>query len=358
MTINVGLIGFGAGGRIFHAPFITNVAGLHLKRIREKRPENLAYIKAQYPDTEIVSEANEIINDPSIDLVVVATPNSSHLPLAKAALLAGKHVVVEKPFTITSADADELIAIAAQQKRILTVHHNRRWDSNAKTVEKIIKGGMLGTLVEFEAHYDRFRNYFRPGAWREEDMPGAGIWYDLGAHLVDQVQQLFGLPTAITADIRIQRPGGKTIDSFDVRLDYPGLKVTLKGGMLVREPGPTFLLYGTEGSFIKYGMDVQEDTLRAGGLPHGNTSWGLEPSNIWGKLNTTYNGQHFIGQVESERGDYTGFYQNVYDAITGKAPLIVTPQQARNTIRIIEIAMQSHSTRKTLPYSPGETIVV
>ncbi|HEY0272542.1 MAG TPA: Gfo/Idh/MocA family oxidoreductase, partial [Chitinophaga sp.] len=211
MILNVGLIGFGPGGRIFHAPFITNVPGLHLKRIREKRPENIALIKARYPNTEIVPEAGDIINDPSIDLVVVATPNSSHLPLAKEALLAGKHVVVEKPFTITSADADELISIAAQCKRVLTVHHNRRWDSHAKTVEKIIRGGMLGALVEFEAHYDRFRNYFRPGAWREEDIPGAGIWYDLGAHLVDQAQMLFGLPTAITADIRIQRPGGRTI---------------------------------------------------------------------------------------------------------------------------------------------------
>lgn len=357
MIINVGLIGFGAGGRIFHAPFITNVNGFNLKRIRETKPGNIAYIRAHYPDAEIVAEANDIINDPSIDLVVVATPNSSHLSLAKAALLAGKHVVVEKPFTITSEDADELIAVAAQCKKILTVHHNRRWDSNSKTVEKIIKSGMLGTLVEYEAHYDRFRNFFRANAWREEDAPGAGIWYDLGAHLVDQVQVLFGLPTAITADIRIQRPGGKTIDNFEVVLHYPQLKVTLKAGMLVREPGPSFILTGTEGSFVKYGMDVQEEALKAGQFPKNNDQWGIEPQDIWGKINTTYQGLHITGQIESEKGDYTGFYQNVHDAITGKAPLIVTAQQARNTIRIIETAMQSEKEKRTVPFN-NETIVV
>lgn len=351
MSIKVGLIGFGPGGRIFHAPFITNVPGFELKRIRERKPENIAIIKAHYPDTEIVAEANDIINDPSIDLVVVATSNDAHLPLAKQALLAGKHVVVEKPFTITSADADELIGIAQQVNKVLTVNHNRRWDSNAKTVEKIIQSGMLGTLVEFEAHYDRFRNYFRPGAWREENIPGSGTWYDLGAHLVDQAQMLFGLPTAITADLRAQRPGGKTIDNFDVRLHYPDVKVTLKGGMLVKELGPTFMLYGTEGTFLKYGMDPQEDILRAGGMPHGDPNWGVEPQEIWGKLNTTYNGLHITGHVESERGDYTGFYQNVYDAITGKAPIAVTPQQARNTIRIIELAMQSQAEGRTVAFS-------
>ncbi|MES2731628.1 MAG: oxidoreductase [Bacteroidota bacterium] len=347
-NIQVGLIGFGVAGRVFHAPILTNVKGLHLIKIRETKPENIAIANARYPEADIVNEAKAIFDDSRIDLVVIATPNTSHLSLAKEALLAGKHVVVDKPFTITSADADELIELAKRQGKLLTVHHNRRWDSNAKTIKKIIDSKILGTLVEYEAHYDRFRNFFRKDAWREADIPGSGIWYDLGAHLVDEVQCLFGLPEEITADIRIQRLGGNAIDHFAVVFHYPQLKVTLKGGMLVKEPGPTCVLLGDQGSFVKYGMDVQEEALKAGLSPSDVANWGEEPESLWGQLNTEIQGMHIVGKVESEKGDYRGFYANVYKAILGEEELIVTPEQARNTIKMIELAIKSSEEKRTV----------
>lgn len=347
-TINVGLIGYGMAGRVFHAPVLTCVPGLSLKKIRETRKENIEIANQRYPEAEIVGDSKQIFSDPSIDLVVIGTPNTSHHPLAKEAMLSGKHVVVDKPFTITSAEADDLIEVSKKTGKLLTVHQNRRWDSNSKTVKKVIASGMLGNIVEFEAHYDRFRNFFRKDAWREEDIPGAGILYDLGAHLIDEAQMLFGMPEEVTADVRIQRRGGKTTDNFEVVFHYPNLKVTLKGGMLVREPGPTFLVLGDQGTFVKYGMDVQEEALKAGLTPDTVPDWGKEPENLWGKINTEYNGMHIIGKIESEIGDYRGFYENVYKAIIGEEELIVKPEHGRNTIRLIELAVQSSSEKRTI----------
>jgi scyllo-inositol 2-dehydrogenase (NADP+) len=349
-SLKVGLIGFGVAGRVFHAPILTQIKGLELAKIRETKAENIAIANQKYPGAQIVNDSQAIFDDPAIDLVVIATPNTSHQPLAKAALLAGKHVVVDKPFTITSNDADELIQLAEKQGKLLTVYQNRRWDSNSRTVRKVIESGLLGNLVEYESHYDRFRNFFRQGAWREEDLPGSGILYDLGAHMIDEVQYLFGLPQEVTADIRIQRQGGKTIDHFEVVLNYQQLKVTLKAGMLVREPGPTFTLLGDQGSFVKYGMDVQEEALKAGIAPSDLPNWGEEPESIWGKINTEHKGLHLVGKVKSEIGDYRGFYANVYRALLGEEELNVKPQQARNTIRIIELAMQSSAEKRTLRY--------
>lgn len=338
-------------GQVFHAPIISSVQGLQLVKIRETKPENIKLAHTRYPGAEIVNDSKKIFADEAIELVVIATPNTSHFSLAEEALLAGKHVVVDKPFTITTAEADTLITLAKRQNRILTVHHNRRWDSNAKTLRKVIASQLLGRLVELEIHFDRFRNYLRPGAWREENTPGSGILYDLGAHLIDEAQCLFGLPQAITADERIQRTGGKTIDNFTVVLHYDQLKVTLKAGMLVREPGPAYVLLGEQGSFVKYGMDVQEEALKAGLKPIDTPEWGQEPEARWGKINTEHQGQHLLGTIQSENGDYREYYANVYEAITGEAPLAVTPEEARNTIRIIELAMQSSAEQRTILFS-------
>jgi scyllo-inositol 2-dehydrogenase (NADP+) len=348
--VKVGLIGYGMAGQVFHAPVITSIPGLLLTSIRETRPENIQLAQSRYPEAQIVSDSQHLLADAAIDLVVIATPNTSHYTLARQALLAGKHVVVDKPFTITAAEADELIALAAQQDRLLTVHHNRRWDSNARTMRKVVASQLLGRLVELEIHFDRFRNFLRPGAWREENSPGSGILYDLGAHLLDEALCLFGLPGAITADTRIQRSGGQTIDNFTVVLDYDQLKVTLKGGMLVREPGPTYVLHGEQGSFVKYGTDVQEAALKAGLRPNDVPDWGREPEANWGLINTDYQGQHLVGRIESEPGDYRGYYANVYQAITGQADLAVTAALARQTIRLIELAMQSSAEKRTIPY--------
>lgn len=346
--IKTGIIGFGVGGNTFHAPIISTTEGLLISKIRARKESEVNLAKQRYPDAVITDNADNIINDADLELVVIATPNDSHHPLTKQALLAGKHVVVDKPFTITSADADDLIKIARQKKRILSVHHNRRYDSDFKTIEKLLKSKMLGRLVEFESHYDRFRNFLKPGAWREKDEPGAGILYDLGSHLIDQPLVLFGAPQAITADIRVQREGTKATDNFELILHYPGLKVTLKAGMLVSQPLPRYILLSDKGSFIKYGLDVQEIALKAGLTPQTKSDWGIEPESVWGNLVTEINGVHFSGKIQSEVGDYRGYYENVYAAITENKSLDVTAEHARNIIRVIELAMKSNDERRTI----------
>jgi predicted dehydrogenase len=349
--INVGLLGFGMAGRVFHAPFISSIPGFRLLKIRANRPESIELAQATYPSAEIVGDEKAILEDENIDLVVVATTNATHYTLAKAALRAGKHVVVEKPFTVTSDEATELIALAKHQHRILTVYHNRRWDSDFKTIRKVLENKLLGNLVEYEAHFDRFRNVPTPNTWKEESTPGTNLLYDLGSHLIDQALYLFGSPQEVTADLRIQRPGGKIIDNFEVILHYTdGLKVTLKAGMLVKQPGPHFILSGDQGSFVKYGMDVQEAALKAGHSPAANPNWGIEPEELWGRLDTEYKGLRLVGKVQSEPGDYRGFYENVYKAIRVEEELVVKPEQARNTIRVIELSMQSSEEKRTLSF--------
>lgn len=349
-TINTGIIGFGNSGQTFLAPFIAANPGFSLKKISTSDPAKAAKAKVVYPDAEVVNDADAIINDPDIELVLIGSPNTSHLSLAKQALLAGKHVVVEKPFTVTSADADELIALAKKQHRVLSVHHNRRFDSGHKTVKNIIASGRLGILVEYEVHYDRFRRELRPGAWREKPLPGSGILYDLGAHLIDGVLDFFGTPEAITCMMLTQRPGLEVEDNFEIILNYPGLKVTLKGGMLVKVAGPVYMLYGDHGTFIKYGMDVQEEALKKGLNPN-TPDWGREPEEIWGRLTTEENGSDVTRTIESEPGNYQDYFQNVYDAIAEGKELIVKPEQARQTIRIIELAFQSNKEKRTVAYN-------
>jgi predicted dehydrogenase len=350
-TLKTGIIGFGVGGNTFHAPIISTTEGFEITRIRARKESEVAHAHQRYPDALITDKADDIINDDNIDLVVIATPNDSHHPLAKQALLAGKHVVVDKPFTITAADADDLINIARQSNRVLSVHHNRRYDSDFKTIEKILNAKLLGRLVEFESHYDRFRNFLKPNAWREKDEPGAGILYDLGSHLIDQPLLLFGNPEAITADIRVQREGTKATDNFELILHYPNLKVTLKAGMLVSQPLPRYMLLGDKGSFVKYGLDVQEAALKEGLTPLTKTNWGIEPENVWGNLVAEINGINFSGKLQSEIGDYRGYYANIYAAIVDGKALDVTPQHARNIIRVIELAIQSNAEKRTVDCS-------
>lgn len=345
--IQVGLIGYGIAGQVFHAPMINAVPGLKLAKVVERHGEAS---RQRYSWVEIVRDAEVLCSDAAIDLVVIATPNASHFELAQQALSAGKHVVVDKPLTTTSAQAQQLIDLAQQTDRVLSVHQNRRWDGDFQTVKQLVQQGYLGQLVEYEAHYDRFRNTLKPDAWRETPDLGSGILFDLGSHLIDQAQVLFGLPESITADVRVQRAGAKADDYFEVRLDYGALKVILKAGMLVRELGPHFILHGTAGSFVKYGMDPQEAALRRGLTP-AEPDWGLEPQTQWGTLNTQLDGLQFYGKLETIRGCYQAFYENVYQAIEQGAALAVQPEEARNTIRLIELALQSHTEKRTIAYT-------
>lgn len=347
--LNVGLVGYGLGGRVFHAPFIVNVPGLRLYKVRETKPQNIEHLKDTYGDIQVVSDADEILDDENIQLVVITTPNTYHYELASKALKSGKHVVVDKPFTITSEEADRLIELAREHNRVLSVFQNRRWDSDFKTVKKVIDSKLLGEVVDYEAHYDRFRPDFSDN-WREKDIAGSGMLYDLGSHLIDQALYLFGVPNQIFADLQIQRQGGEVVDSFEIILGYPRLKVTLKSGILVKEKGPHFTVHGTTGSFVKYGLDVQEEDLIMGKLPAKTKEWGREPENLWGKINTRINGLNLIGNIESEHGDYTEYYRNVCNAISGIEELVVTPLQARNTIRVIELAEMSNKEKKWVKF--------
>lgn len=342
--IGVGLIGYGMAGRVFHAPVIESVPRLRLKKIVARHGDES---RARYPQAEVVRDVDALLRDEEIQLVVVATPNASHFELARAGLLAHKHVVVEKPFTTTSEEAGQLIELARAQQRLVSVNHNRRWDGDFLTVKRLLESNLLGRVVEYESHFDRFRNHLREGAWRETEGAGAGILFDLGSHLIDQAQVLFGTPRALTADIRAQRDGALADDYFELTLEYKDLKVTLKAGMLVREPCARFILHGTEGSFVKHGFDPQEDALKRGLAPSA-PGWGEEAKSHWGTLDTQVGGLHFTGQIETLAGCYQSFYRNIVDAIEGRAELAVRPAEARNTIRIIELARQSNAEQRTV----------
>lgn len=344
--IKIGLIGFGKGGRTYNAPIIDSVEGFKITRIMTSNPFNIAAAKEDFPDAQIVLKIDEITSDPSIDLVVITAPNHLHKKLAKKALTAGKNVVVEKPFTPTVKEAEELIALAAKKNLILTVNHNRRWDSDFLTIQKLLVEKTLGEIVDYEAHFDRFRAEVT-GGWKEDKKkPGSGILYDLGSHLIDQALVLFGPPKEVFADLRSQRKNAEVPDNFEVLLFYPNLKVSLNAGMLVNLKGPTYAVHGRKGSFLKYGVDPQEEMLKNRLKPNGNWGWGMEAQEIWGK----YNLLEESGTIESEVGDYRIFYQNILAALKGEEELIVKPAQARDVIKIIELAIQSNEEKRRLEF--------
>ncbi len=345
-TINVGLVGYGMAGRVFHAPVISAIDGLRLAAVVERHTDAS---RIRYPDVKIVKNPADLFADPCIDLVVIATPNATHFPLSRAALLAGKHVVVDKPFTVTSGEADHLCRIAREQKRILTVHQNRRWDGDFLTVQRILRQGRLGRLVAFESRFDRFRVSPRPGAWREEVGAGSGLLYDIGSHLIDQAVMLFGPPRSVCADIRIQRDDAVVDDWFRLVLDYGRLSVTLGATMLACEPGPRFVLHGTNGSFVKYGLDPQEEALKQGRSPL-DPDWGADPKKMWGTIAETGDGAVRREMVETVPGGYASFYESVRDAIVRGVDTAVKPEEARDVIAVIERARQSSGGKRTIPF--------
>ena len=351
-ALGVGLIGYGVAGRVFHAPVIAAVEGLRLLKVVERRAEES---RRRYPWVEVVRDADTLFEDEAVELVVVATPNESHFELARRALAAGRHVVVEKPFAVTSAEAEELTGLARDRGRVVTAYHNRRWDGDFLTVRRILGDGLLGRLLEYESRYDRFRDEPRPGAWRERAGPGAGLLYDLGPHLIDQALVLFGRPRAVEADVRRERSFAVTDDFFDITLHYDrGPRVKLSAGMLARDPTPRFRLRGDAGSFVKYGLDPQEAALKEGRTPAG-PGWGAEPPEQWGTLDTKTDGAHTTRRVETLAGRYQDFYRDVAAAIRGRAEPAVKPEDARDVIRIIELAFRSSAERRVIPYSSGES---
>jgi predicted dehydrogenase len=342
--IRVGLVGYGVAAQVMHLPFILTQPEYRLVSVLERH-----HRKAQekYPWVRTVTSIDELVSDPEIDLVVITTPNDTHFPYTEKALLSGKDVVLEKPFTITTSDAASLIETARRTGRILSVFQNRRYVCDFLTIRKILREKLLGDVVEFEAHYDRYRPEAKPNAWREENKPGSGILYDLGAHLIDQALFLFGVPRTVTADVRLQRSHARTDDYFDLRLDYGFTRVILKSGMLVREPGPRYMIHGVKGSFLKYGEDPQEALLKTGILPD-IPGWGQEPEEQWGLLHTDFNGTVIKTKYPSLPGNFGMYYQNLYKTIALGEPLREKPEHGFNSIRMVTLALESSQKKCTV----------
>ena len=344
-TIGVGLASFGMSGRVFHAPLLKNNPHFRIRRVME-RSKNEA--NNFLPGIPVSRSFDEMLNDQSVQVIVVNTPDSSHHTLAKQSLEAGKHVVVEKPFTQTFAQAEELIGLAERVRRVLTVFQNRRWDGDFLTVLKLLREGVLGRLVDYEAHWDRYRNFIQQGTWKERTDSGTGLLQNLGPHLIDQALVLFGLPEAVTAHLRVVRTGGSVTDWFHIRLHYPNVGVALSSSYLAREPSPRFVLHGTLGSFVKHGIDSQEQALAGGGVP-ASEGWGTEPESAWGTL--TAEGTPEKRKVETLPGNYMAFYDNLYDCIARSGEIAVKPEEAANVIRIIEAAQKSDTEGMTVRLS-------
>lgn len=341
--IKTGLAAYGMSGQVFHAPFISTNPHFELTAITERSKE---LAKERYPQSRIVRSFDELIGMEELELVVVNTPDSTHYEYARLALEAGKHVIVEKPFTTTVEEGEELVALAEHKGLTLSVYQNRRWDSDFLTVKEILDKGLLGRLVEFESTFPRYRNFIKPDTWKETGEQGGGLTYNLGAHLIDQAVQLLGMPETIFADIDTLRMGGIVDDYFVIHLlrpaKAPKVKVTLKASYLMREPEPRFVLHGTEGSFVKYGLDRQEADLTDGRLPT-LPDWGKEDESIWGLLHTEKDGTVYRGKYPSLPGDYNAFYENIYQHIRNKEPLQTDARGVLDVIRLIEQAWEMNS---------------
>ncbi len=355
--IGVGIIGFGLAAKVFHAPFVSAVPGLKLVAFVERKTDEA---HKAYPDTKTVRTVEGLIADPEIQLIVVGTPNETHFSLAKQALSAGKHVVIDKPFAGSSVEAAELIALAAAKGVIVAPFHNRRWDGDFLTVKKVLADGSLGRLVTFESHFDRYRPIQREKTWKEAANSANGLLMDLGPHLVDQCVALFGTPKTVTASVRCDRDKTEIEDAFDICLGYTtengdGLLAWCRSSMLACDASPRFLLHGTAGSFKKYGLDPQEPALVGGAKvpPMGDaTPWLPEAKEHWGTLSVapvlSDPGTLIVQPVPTIPGDYRNFYANVRDAINGTAELDIPSAAGELVVRLLEMARESSKEGRTL----------
>ncbi|HEX8605057.1 MAG TPA: oxidoreductase [Pseudoduganella sp.] len=340
----VGLIGYGLGGSIFHAPMIAAIPGLLLARIASRRTS--PDVLQAYPGVSLDETPQAMFDDPAIALVVVCTPNASHFELARAALRAGKHVVVDKPFVLSSAEGDELVALARERGLKLSVYQNRRWDGDFLTVRQAVASGELGAIHTYRAHFDRYAPEVKV-RWKEQAQPGAGVLWDLGSHLIDQALQLFGTPRSVTAHLSVQRQGAQVEDAFELVLDHGACRSMLHAGALVRAPGPRYAVHGTQGSFVKYGIDPQEDALKLGKRP-GDAGWGHDDPASYATITGTDGASRV---VETIPGAYESFYRGVHEAIAQGSDVPVTADDAVDVVRVIELALRSHRERRTIDFA-------
>lgn len=345
--LRVGLIGYGYAGKTFHAPLITAVPDLHLAAVASS---DAAKVHADWPDAAVHATPAELIARDDLDLVVIATPNDTHHPLARSALLAGRHVVVDKPFTVALDDARELVMLARQRRRVLSVFHNRRWDGDFLTLRRLVAEGALGRVVEMSSRHDRFRPEVRQ-RWREGAGPGAGLWFDLGPHLIDQALQLFGRPRAIMLERDRTRDGALADDWFHASLRYDRLHVHLHAGMLVAASAPRFAVHGTLGSFVKEGLDAQEDALKAGARPTWppQAGWGVDPGHAT-LVTRAPEGTAVTAPVPMLPGAHMAYFAAVAAAIRNEAPNPVPAEEAVNVMELIELGIASATERRELEW--------
>jgi len=341
--INTALCSFGMSGRVFHAPFLSIHPGFSFYAVWE-RSKNLAQEK--YPDVKTFRTYDEMLADKMVELVIVNTPSYTHYEYAKQALIAGKNVIVEKPFTATVVQAQELMELSMKYNKMLSVFQNRRYDSDFKTVKKVIDDGLLGEIVEAEIHYDRYSPALSPKAHKETPGPAVGVVYDLASHLADQAICLFVMPVAVFADIFSMRPDSRVDDYLEILLYYPSFRVRLRSTYFAREP-QGFIIHGRKGSFIKSRADIQEPTLQAGQIP-GSQDWGMEPGSERGLLHTEKDGKTIREHIPTLQGNYKEYYDGIYNAMVNGAPLPVSAQDGVNVIKIIEAAYQSNKEKKVI----------
>ncbi|WP_414571893.1 Gfo/Idh/MocA family oxidoreductase [Nostoc sp. CCY 9925] len=342
--IKTALCSYGLSGKVFHAPFINLHPGFELIGSWERSKK---LIQEDYPDVKSYSSLEALIGDEQVELIVVNTPTYTHYEYSKEALIAGKHVVVEKAFTTTVTEAKELKKLAQEKQKKLSVYQNRRWDSDFQTVKTIIQLGLLGDIIEAEFHFARYKPTLSHKQHVELPGPGAGIIKDLGPHLIDQALHLFGMPNAVFADMRITRAGSQIDDYFELILYYEKLRVKLKASFLVREPVPSYIIHGTKGSFLKSRADAQEDKLRAGMKPN-TYDWYTEPESEYGLLHTEKDGKVIREKVKSSQGSYLGYYDEVYKSIVHGQPIPVTAEDGINVMQIIEAAIKSNNEQKVI----------
>jgi predicted dehydrogenase len=345
LPINTALCSFGMSGKLFHAPFVQAHPGFHLYGAWERSKQ---LIQELYPNTLSFNNYDAILSDEAIELVIVNTPNITHYDFAKQALLAGKHVIVEKPFTVTVEEGAELIQIAKDKNLCLSAYQNRRYDSDYRTIKKVLDECMLGDIVEAEIHFDRFVEQLSYKTHKEMPVKGTGTLYDLGAHIIDQALQLFGWPTAIFADIGIMRPISKVDDYFELILFYDhALRVRLKSTYVAREPIPGYVIHGTKGTFIKPKTNIQEEALLRGDIPD-SYGWGREPESEWGLIHTNIDGKIIREMVPSLAGRYMDYFDGIYHAIRFQEPLPVTAEDGLQVIRLIEAAYTSNASKQVI----------
>jgi predicted dehydrogenase len=340
-ALRVGLVGYGFASKTFHSPLIAGTPGLELAVVSSS---DTSKVHADWPSVQVVDSPEKIFADPTIDLVVIPTPNTTHFPLAQQALEAGKHVIVDKPFTVTLGEARSLDILAKEKGKVLSVFHNRRWDSDFLTVQALINEGTLGEIVYFESHYDRFRPQVQP-RWRENDELGSGIWYDLGSHLLDQALRLFGLPDTLQSDLAVVRPGGKAVDYFNTTLTYGRRRVVLHSTVYACAETARFIVQGEKGSFVKYGLDTQEESLKAGQRPP-QAKWGED--NRDGVLTLSHEGVLADKPLPTLPGDYPAYYAGVRDAILGRGENPVPASDAIRVMELIELGIHSSHQQATL----------